>query len=160
MLQVYPVIINKCAARKDQSCVIGSFYQAIKQLKQGDATPSAPPQGVPALVAPTNRETDPVLLSLSKLAKAVAPINDALALEALDETVAAANSSDVDTGQGRTGFDTDIFRLLAPKNEARVREAATTLKDQLRQIVALAVINQWKAKELTEKVKASVKKSE
>jgi hypothetical protein len=160
MLQVYPLIINKCAARKDQSCVISSFYQAIKQLKRGDATPYAPPQGVPALVAPTNRDLDPVLLSLSKLTKAVASINDALALEALDETVAAANSSDVDTGQGRAGFDTDVFKLLAPKNEARVRQAATTLKDQLRQIVALAVIAQWKAKELTEKEKASPKKSD
>lgn len=159
MLQVYPLIINKCAARKDQSCVISSFYQALKQLKRGDTTPYALPQGVPALGAPTNRDLDPVLLSLSKLAKAVASINDTLALEALDETVAAANSSDVDTGQGRIGFDTDVFRLLAPKNEARVRQAATTLKDQLRQIVALAVIDQWKAKELTEKTKASPKKS-
>jgi DNA-directed RNA polymerase specialized sigma24 family protein len=141
-------------------CVISSFYQAIKQLKRGDTTSDAPPQDVPALAAPTNRDLDPVLLSLSKLAKAVAPINDALALEALDETVAAANSSDMDTGQGRTGFDTEVFKLLAPKNEARVRQAATTLKDQLRQIVALAVIDQWMAKELTEKTKANPKKSD
>jgi DNA-directed RNA polymerase specialized sigma24 family protein len=160
MLQVYPLIINKCAARKDQSCVISSFYQAVKQLKRGDTTPYAPPQGVPALVAQTNRDLDPVLLSLSKLAKAVASINDTLALEALDEMAAAANSSDMDTGQGRTGFDTDVFKLLAPKNEARVRQAATTLKDQLRQIVALAAIDQWKAKELAEKAKASLKKSD
>lgn len=160
MLQVYPLIISKCAASKDQSCVISSFYQAIKQLKRSESTPYAPLQGVPVLVAPTNREVDPVLLSLSKLAKAVASVNDTLALEALDETVTAANSSNVDTGQGRIGFDTDVFSLLAPKNEARVRQAATTLKDPLRQIVALAVIAQWKAKELTKKAKASIKKSD
>jgi hypothetical protein len=34
------------------------------------------------------------------------------------------------------------------------------LSFQLRQIVALAVIDQWKAKELAEKAKASPKKSD
>jgi hypothetical protein len=40
-----------------------------------------------------------------------------------------------------------------------VRLAAESLSDPLRQIVALAAINQWKSKELSEKAKtAAVKK--
>ncbi len=153
ILQVYPAIISKCAAKKDQPCVTTAFYQAMKQLKSADTAPPTLPAGIPASVIATSREFDPVLSSLGKLAKAVAPVNDTLALEALDETVSAANSSDVDTSQGRIGFDTDIFKILAPKNELRALQAAMNLKDPLRQIIALAVIDQWKAKELANKEK-------
>lgn len=153
ILQVYPAIISKCAAKKDQPCVTTAFYQAMKQLKSADTAPPTLPAGIPASVIATSREFDPVLSSLAKLAKAVAPVNDMLALEALDETVSAANSSDVDTSQGRVGFDIDIFKILAPKNELRALQAAMNLKDPLRQIIALAVIDQWKAKELANKEK-------
>lgn len=158
ILQVYPAIISKCTAKKDQPCVTTAFYQAMKQLKRADIAPPTPPAGIPASIIATSREFDPVLSSLAKLAKAVAPISDTLALEALDETVSAANSSDVDTSQGRVGFDIDIFKILAPKNEQRAFQAATNLKDPLRQIIALAVIDQWKAKELSKKAEELTKK--
>lgn len=158
MLQVYPLIINKCAAKKDTQCTTVAFYQALRQLKKSDATPNAPPAGIPASVVPTSKEFDPVLSSLSKLAKAVAPISDEFALEALDEMVQAANRSELDTSQGRTGFDADVFKLLAAKNELRAQQAALNLKDELRQIVARASIAQWKAKELTDKAKAIEKR--
>lgn len=92
-------------------------------------------------------------MSLSKLAKAVALSNETLALEVLDEMVQAANSSNVDTTQGRMGFETDVFSRLAAKNEIRVRQAVEALKDPLRQIVALAAIYQWKAGELIKQAK-------
>ncbi len=158
MLQVYPLIINKCAAKKDTQCTTVAFYQALRQLKKSDATPNAPPAGIPASVVPTSKEFDPVLSSLSKLAKAVAPVSDEFALEALDEMVQAANRSELDTSQGRTGFDADVFKLLAAKNELRAQQAALNLKDELRQIVARASIAQWKAKELTDKAKAIEKR--
>lgn len=148
ILQVYPVIINKCVARRDQSCVTASVYQAMKQLKRANTEPIAPPAGIPASVVPGSREFDPVSLSLSRLAKAVAPVNDTLALEVLEEMVRAANRSNVDTAQGRIGFDVDVFKKLAPTDEARVRQDAAALDDPLRQIVALAAIYQWKAEEL------------
>ncbi len=157
VLQVYPLIINKCAAKKDQQCTTTAFYQALRQLKKSDVTPNAPPAGIPASVVPTSKEFDPVLSSLSKLAKAVAPVSDEFALEALDEMVQAANRSEVDTSQGRIGFDADVFKLIAAKNEPRAQQAALNLKDELRQIVALATIDQWKAKELADKIKAADK---
>lgn len=148
ILNVYPAIIDKCVAAKNQPCAAAAVYQAMKQIKRADSTPFTPPAGIPASILPGKTEFDPVLSGLSKLAKAVAPIDDALALEVLDETVRAANQSDIDTGQGRTGFDIDAFRLLAPGNETRTRQAAEALKDRLRRIAATASLYQWKAEEL------------
>lgn len=154
ILQVYPVLINKCVARKDQTRAIDLTYRAVRQLKRADIAPLTPPAGLPTPVIATSRERDSVLLSLSKLAKAVVTINDVLALEVLDEMVVTANRSEVETGQGRTGYETDVFKKLAAKNETRVRQAAETLQDPLRQIVALAAIYQWKADELAKRTKA------
>src|SRR5205085_10329146 len=101
----------------------------------------------------TSRELDPVLLSLSKLAKAVLPINESLAFEVLDEAVRTANVSEMDTGQGRTGFDADLFKQFAAKNDARTRQAAETFKDPLRRIVALAAIYEQQAMQLMKQTK-------
>ncbi len=147
--QVYPVLINKCGASKDVACASALLYQAMKQLKRAETAPATPPAGIPASAFMTTKELDPVLSSLSKLAQAVLPINEALGFEALDEAVQAANVSEMDTGQGRTGFDADVFKQFAAKNEAHMRQAAETFKDPLRQIVALAAIYQRQAEELT-----------
>jgi hypothetical protein len=130
ILGVYPVLLDKCVALKDSAGAPALAYQALKQLKRAGDEKSVP-------------------LSLSRLAKTLSSINESLALEMLDETVLAANRSGEDTGQGRTGIEADIFRILAAKNETRTRQAAETLKDPLRHIVALAVISQWKAEELS-----------
>jgi hypothetical protein len=153
MLQVYPVIINKYVASKDHSSATLVIYQAIKQLKRANTEPAIPPAGIPSSAIVTSRELDPVLLNLSKLTKEVISMDETLALEILDETVRSANASNMDTGQGRTGIDIDVFRKLTPKNEIRVRQAAESLKDPLRRIVALAVIYQWEARELEKKAK-------
>ncbi len=146
--QVYPALINKCGANKDVACASALVYQAMKQLKRAETAPATPPAGIPASVFMTTKELDPVLSSLSKLAQAVLPINESLGFEVLDEAVQAANVSEMDTGQGRTGFDADVFKQFAAKNEARMRQAAETFKDPLRQIVALAAIYQRQAEEL------------
>jgi hypothetical protein len=78
----------------------------------------------------------------------VLPLNESLAFEVLDEAVRTANASEMDTDQGRTGFDADLFKQFAVHNEARTRQAAETLKDPLRQIIALAAIYQRQAEEL------------
>lgn len=155
ILQAYPVIINKYVASKDHPSATLIVYQAIKQLKHANTETAIPPAGIPSSALVTSKELDPVLLSLSKLAKAVISMDEALALEILDETVRSANASNMDTGQGRTGIDIDVFRKLTPKNEIRVRQAAESLKDPLRRIVALAVIYQWEAGELEKKAKPS-----
>jgi hypothetical protein len=71
-----------------------------------------------------------------------------LAAEIVDDIVVRANSSQIDTTQGRTGIDTNLFKRLAAKDEVRARSAAENLKDRLQRIVAIAAIYQWKAKEL------------
>lgn len=150
ILQAYPPVLKKCAARKDQPCINYLGYRAIQQLKQPNRTTVESPKG---LSTPTlnSRRLDPVLSGFSKLAKAIAPISEGLALEILEEMVVSANKSGTDTGQGYIGFETDVFRELAPKDEIRVTQAAESLKDTLRQTVALAAIYQWKAAQLSPK---------
>jgi hypothetical protein len=148
ILLAYPPILKRCAVKKDQACINSLGYQAIRRLKRADTSPLAPPQGLstPAVSGP---QLDPVLSSFAKLAKAVAPVNEELGLEVLEEMIVAANNSSTDTAQGVIGFETDVFKELAPKNEGRVKQAAESLKDTLRQTVALAAIYQWKAARLT-----------
>jgi hypothetical protein len=103
---------------------------------------------MPSEFRPTAGEIDGVLSALEKLAKAILPIDSLLAAELVDDVVVRANSSQIDTTQGRTGIDSDLFKSLASKDEVRALSAAQSLKDRLRRIVALAAIYQWKAKEL------------
>lgn len=151
ILRVYPAIIERCAARKDQACASNLVYQAVKKLKLAEAAPNPRPDGLPSYASPTSRELDPVLLGLSRLAAAVIPADAALAFEIAEEIVVAANRSEMDTGLGRTGFDVEVFKKLAPKNEPRARQAAEGFKDPLRQTVALAAIYQWKAERFAKK---------
>jgi DNA-directed RNA polymerase specialized sigma24 family protein len=92
------------------------------------------------------------------LSKAIVEVDETLALAVLDETVIAANKSSVDSSEGRVGFDLDVLKRLAPKNEERVHQAAEDLTDRFRQIVALAAINQWKASELEKKSRVELSK--
>ena len=145
ILKVFPVIAGKCVATKDDECARDSVNKAVRQLKKADITPFAPPPGVPASIFGTKRDVDRVLSSLGSLAAAVLSAKDELALDVLDELVTAANHSDLDTSQGRTGFETSLIKKLAAKNEDRTSATALQFQDPLRQIVALAAIEQWKA---------------
>ena len=155
ILRVFPVIAGKCAAKNDDSCARDTINQAVRQLKKADVTPFAPPPGVPASIIGTSKDFDLVLTSLGSLASAVISLKDDLALDVLDELVITANHSELDTGQGRTGFETSLFKKLAEKNEERTNAAALQLQDSLRQIVALAAIDQWKAGKLAKAEAAS-----
>ena len=87
-------------------------------------------------------------VSSDSLVSAVLSVKNELALDVLDELVIAANHSELDTSQARTGFETSLFKKLASKNEERTTAAAIQFKDPLRQIVALAGIEQWKSEKL------------
>jgi len=160
ILRVFPVIAGKCAAKNDVACARDSVNQAVKQLKKADVTPFTPPPGVPASFFGTKRDFDPALTSLGSLASAVMSLKDELGLDVLDELVIAANHSELDTGQGRTGFETSLFKKLAAKNEERTTAAALQLQDPLRQIVALAAIDQWKSDKLVAEAKLRSGKNE
>jgi hypothetical protein len=142
ILKVYPAIVSKCVADKNQVCVNDVVLRAMKQLRSANNKFSKPPAGIAASSVANDREVDPVLLSLSRFAKAITPINEALAWDILDELVLSATRSQVDTSQGRTGFEADTFKLLGQKNETRAYQAANNLKDRLERIVALANIYQ------------------
>jgi hypothetical protein len=148
MRKAYPALIKRCAAQKDQACADRLVYQAIKQLKEADTATPLLPVDVSASNSLAAEEFDPVMSCLNNIAEAVASINSATALEVLDELSLAANRSRLDTARGYTGIDTELFRTLAARDESRTRQVATSLKDPLRQIVALAAIYQSKAQEL------------
>jgi hypothetical protein len=151
IIRVYPAIVRKCSADGDRGCASGLVHQAVKQLRAAASAPKALPGGVASPIRISAREFDPLLLGLSRLAKAVAPADEGLALEVLDELVSAANRSQIDTGQGRAGFETDIFKLIAQKNEPRALQSANALKDRLHRVAALAAVYQWKAQELAKR---------
>jgi hypothetical protein len=159
ILQAYPPLVKACVASKDEGCPARLVYQAVRQLKRADTMPLVPPAGIPASAIPSNRELDRVLLSLSQLAAQVAAVDETLALELLDEIVEAANRSELDTGQGRTGFDAGVFKLLPARDETRARQAAEGFKDRLREIVALAAVDQARAEELVKRAKDGVGKT-
>lgn len=96
----------------------------------------------------TSRDFDLALTCLGNLTAAAVALKDDLALDLLDELVIAANHSTLDTAQGRTGFETSLFKKLAEKNEERTTAAAIQFQDPLRQVVALAAIDQWKVDKL------------
>jgi hypothetical protein len=148
IVQVYPAIISRYAANKDQVGASASLQRAIKQLGTADTRPFSTLPGMPPSAMPTGQGSSSVLSGLVKLAMAILPVDSLLASDMLEEMVAVANKSDMDTKNGRTGFDKAIFRKVAAMDEARTFAAAQSLKNPLRRTVALAAIYQWKAKEL------------
>jgi hypothetical protein len=147
ILQVYPVIVERYATDKDQTGASAAVHQAMKQLKNvGPA--NATSFGLPVDYVRSANAGDALLWSLGKLAKAVVPVDGLLAAEVVDEMVARANATQIDTTQGRTGFESDVFTKLSAKDEIRARGAAENFKARLQRIVALAAVYQWKAKEL------------
>jgi hypothetical protein len=99
-------------------------------------------------------DTAAIELSLSALANAVAPVNEGLAFEVLDEAVAAANTNNFkDTELGRPGINAEVFQTLAAKNEARSLQSANALKERLPRIAALAAIYRRKAEAITKESK-------
>jgi hypothetical protein len=91
---------------------------------------------------------------MGKLTVAVSSSSFDVALLGLGETVAAANESELDTSLGRPGFDVNIFKKLASRDEPRVRLAAESFKDPLRRLLSLTAIDQWTASSITEREKA------
>ena len=150
ILEVYPLIVEAYAKTKNQAGADAAVHQAIKQLKSMNSKPTYPGTqfGMPAEHAPTAKERDGMLAVLGKLAQAVLTIDTLLAANLVDEIVVIANASQIDTTQGQTGIDSELFKNLAAKDEVRARSAADSFKDRLRRIVANAAVYQQKAKEL------------
>jgi len=152
--EVYVSLILKCISNKSDSLAQDLMVQGMKQLKRSNPAVAKGPMDMPATIAPTSHDVDPILEGMAKLTIAVSSSSFDVALLGLGETVAAANQSEIDTAQGRPGFDMNIFKKLAPKDESRVRLAAESFKDPLRHLLSLAAIDQWKASSIREREKA------
>jgi hypothetical protein len=127
ILRVYPILIEKCTKRKDGSCATLLADRAVKQLR---------------------RATDETTLasSFSILANAIAPSNEGLAFEMLDEAVTAANAHNLEASDlGRLAIEPEVFKKLAAKDEARAHQSAQSLKESTVRIAALAAVLQQQA---------------
>jgi hypothetical protein len=152
--EVYVGLILKCIANKDDSLAQDLMIQAMKQLKSSNSLAARGPLDMPVTLAPTSRDSDPILDGMAKLTIAISSSSLDVALLGLGEIVTRANQSEIDTAQGRPGFDITIFKKLVPKDESRVRLAAESFNDPVRRLLSLAVINQWRASSISEREKA------
>jgi hypothetical protein len=103
---------------------------------------------MPAGLGPTGKEIDPKLSSLSKLFLIIVSLDGDLAQSVLQETILAMNRTDIDSNQGRLGFDPALFKEATAKNQLQAEQAAASITDPLRRIVALAAIDKWKIDKL------------
>ena len=151
MSRVYPPLISKCVAGKDQACANRLVSQALKQIKDSDTSPPPIPEGIPASAVAGDPRFDQALSFIAGLALDILPAGDDLAFNVLDEFVSVANNAPLETEKARIGFDVSVFKTLAPRNETHVEQAAYSLRNPVQRVLALASIYQWKAKELTKR---------
>jgi hypothetical protein len=151
--EVYVGLIVKCLSRHNDSLAQDLMIQAMKQLKRSNPIIARGTLDMPAEFAPTSRETDPILEGIAKLTIVVSSSSSDVAMLGLAEIVAAANQSEIDTAQGRPGFDVNVFKKLAPNDESRIRLGAESFKDPFRRMLSLAAIDQWKAASIAEREK-------
>lgn len=149
ILEVYLSLIKNCG--KDESCKGPLIYKALNQIKAADNLSKLAPANAPTELMPTRRESDPKLASLSKLAILAVSANDELVQATWSEMIWAVNRTTIDSDLGKLGFEIDLFRTLAMKNETRARELAVGITNPLRQIAALSAVYEWKASELKRK---------
>lgn len=122
-------------------------YRALEQLRRARNQPEISPM-IPAGLAPTGKEIDPKSASLSKLFLIIVSLDDDLMESVLQETILAINRTDVDSSQGRLGFDPTLFKEATARNQTRAEQAASSISDPMRRIVALAAIDKWKTEKL------------
>lgn len=140
IIEAYGALIAK-SDKPAQKISLG--YRALEQLRRASNQPENSPM-MPAGLGPTGREIDPKLSSLSKLFLIIVSLDDDLAQSVLQETILAMNRTDVDSNQGRLGFDLTLFKEATAKNQLRAEQAAGSISDPLRRIVALAAIDKGK----------------
>ncbi|HEX8846041.1 MAG TPA: hypothetical protein VF791_15425 [Pyrinomonadaceae bacterium] len=149
ILEVYLSLINKCG--KDQPCKNPLIYKALNQIKDAADLPPLPPANAPTELISTKREVDPKLSALNKLAVVAASADDYLMQAVFDEMIRAVNRTSVDSDLGKLGFDVDLFRTIARRDENRAQQLAVGITNPLRQVAALSATYEWRASELKKK---------
>jgi hypothetical protein len=141
VIEAYAALIAK-ADKPAQKISIG--YRALEQLRSAGNQPEVPPMIPAGFAAPSGKEIDPKLGSLSKLFLITVSLDNDLAQSVLQETILAMNRTDLDASQGRLGFDPSVFREATARNQLQTEQAVSSISDPLRRIVALAAIDKWK----------------
>lgn len=149
ILDVYISLINKCD--KDQSCKKLLIYKALNQIKDSNNVPLPAPANAPAELIQTSREVDPKLSSLGKLAAVATSADEYIIQAVFDEMIRAVNRTSIDSELGKIGFDVDLFRTIARRDENRAQQLAVGITNPLRQIAALSATYEWRASELKKK---------
>jgi hypothetical protein len=130
IIEAYAALITK-SDKPAQKISIG--YRALEQLRRASNQPETSAM-VPAAfagLAPTGKETDPKLASLCKLFLITVSLDDDLAKSLLQETILSMNSTNVDSSQGRLGFDPNLFKEATKKNQLEVEQVALSISDPL-----------------------------
>lgn len=153
VLRAFPPLVKLLVRNKDASSASILTNLAVRLIKEAEERGRANDTYVPTLLAPVAGSINPFkqsrsLLALSELAAAVEPLNADAALEILEEVVRSANQNRIISENGNPNFNTDVFMLLAGKDEPRVRQAAEALRDRLQRIAALAALHRGRAKSL------------
>jgi hypothetical protein len=148
IVEAYEPLIAK-SDKPAQKISLG--YRALEQLRKASNQPEIPPM-IPAGLAPTGKEIDPKLRSLSKLFLIIVSLDNDLAQSVLQETILAMNRTGVDASQGRLGFDPNVFREATARNQLQTEQAVSSITDPLRRIVATAAVDKWKLEDLKQRV--------
>jgi hypothetical protein len=148
IIEAYAALITKSDKPAQK---ISISYRALEQLRRASNQPeiSAMVPAAFAGLAPTGKETDPKLASLCKLFLITVSLDDDLATSLLQETILSMNSTNVDSSQGRLGFDPNLFKEATKKNQLEVEQVALSISDPLRRIVALAAVTKEKINQLS-----------
>lgn len=157
IIEAYSILIPK--ADKDNAHKVFLAYRALDQLRKATAIPLPLPSGVPTQLTPSASVNDLRLSALNKLFFLAGSLDDELMQAILQETIQAINRTEVDSGQGRLGFDANVFKQVMSKDQVQAEQAANALTDPLRRIVALAVIIKCKIESIPLEGKSQANKT-
>jgi hypothetical protein len=152
ILRAYPPLIKRLIKDKDTSSAALLTGEAVRLLKRAEETKAEGgyylPSALAGLVRPPKGSRLPQ--AISELAATIAPANDSLAFELAEELVRAANKFDAFTENGNPGFNAELFKALAERDQSRARQSAEGFNDRLQRITALARIHRLRAERLTQ----------
>ncbi len=128
VLKISSILIEKFYEANEKDYAQNLTYETVRKLKSYDENLSLP-------------------YSLSQLTKVTAKIDKDLTFTLLDETIKSLNKRDIDEEIGEVDFDVSVFPIVAKIDIDRSEQMAENLSNNLRRIIALAAVYQFKVNE-------------
>jgi hypothetical protein len=129
ILAVYSGLVKARVKKGEGDWATSLSGEAIKRLKQ-----TAERQDLPWMIG--------------TFASTIAPVDEMLALGLFEDLVDAANHAGLDTSVGYPGFNVSVFTVMLPHYHERMSEDASSLKDRLQRVAALAAVYRWDVENL------------